>query len=67
MYTTHKLCAHVIVVAEVHSKLEELIEYRFTGNMDPSIFYGHDWNAMHIREKNQEQRGQGLRNKVLQK
>ena len=37
MYTTHKLCAHVIAVAEVHGKLEELIQYLVTGNMDPNI------------------------------
>ena len=32
--TTHKLCAHVIVVAEVHGK-----EFLVTGIMDPNISY----------------------------
>ena len=37
MHNTHKICAHVIAVAEVHSKLTELLSYHSKGCFDPNL------------------------------
>ena len=37
MHNTHKICAHVIAVAEVHGKLNELISYHSKGSFDPNL------------------------------
>ena len=37
MYSTHKLCSHVIAVAEVHGKLEQLYHVHESGKFDPNV------------------------------
>lgn len=37
MFTAHKICHHVVAVAETHSKLKELVCYHCSGHMDPNM------------------------------
>ena len=72
MHNTHKVCAHVIAVAEVYGKLNELLSYHSKGNFDPNLssvvligMPSTSGKKPACLNKNQEQNENGLKNRTF--